>query len=45
MEEEKHANSLLPTQPQDGGIVAAAISGFVAGVACVIGLLKIFGKE
>lgn len=41
--EEKDIVKMPPTQ--DGGVVAAAIAGFVAGVASVLGLLKIIGKD
>ena len=30
---------------EDSGIIAAAIAGFLAGAACVLGLLKAFNKE
>lgn len=43
MEDERHEIIKMPDRTD--GILGAMVAGFIAGAACVLGLLKIIGKE
>jgi hypothetical protein len=44
MENERHEIIKMPDNKTDG-ILGAMVAGFIAGAACVLGLLKIIAKE